>query len=71
MRCNNCGSEIENGSNFCPYCGFRVVNDSVNAQQPVGNMQQPVSNIQQPVNNMQNNGTYMGQMPVTLNKAKY
>ena len=45
------------------------MNDSVNVQQPVGNMQQPVSNIQQPVSNMQNNGTYMGQMPVTLNKA--
>ena len=69
MRCNNCGSEIENGSIFCAYCGSRVVNDSVNAQQPVGNMQQPVSNIQQPVSNMQNNGIYMGRMPVTHNNA--
>ena len=69
MKCVNCGNEIENGSNFCTYCGARVVNGPVNVQQPVGNIQQPVSSIQQPVSNMQNNGTYMGQMPVTLNKA--
>ncbi|MBO4456480.1 MAG: DUF1266 domain-containing protein [Butyrivibrio sp.] len=55
MICNNCGNEIENGSNFCPYCGSHVVNEA--------------ANIQQPMNNMPNNATYMEQMPTALNKA--
>ena len=49
MKCNNCGNEIENGSNFCPYCGARLSDDSVNRQQSVyvgntsnGQIQQPI-----------------------------
>ena len=35
MICNNCGCEIEEGSNFCPYCGAGVYYDTPNVQQPV------------------------------------
>ncbi|MEE3493949.1 MAG: zinc ribbon domain-containing protein [Butyrivibrio sp.] len=53
MKCNNCGNEIENGSNFCPYCGARLSDDSVNRQQSVyvgntsnGQIQQPIGKTQ-------------------------
>jgi ketosteroid isomerase-like protein len=27
MFCPNCGKEIKEGSNFCPFCGFRLVSE--------------------------------------------
>jgi len=27
MFCPNCGMEVPEGSNFCPYCGFRFVSE--------------------------------------------
>jgi DNA-directed RNA polymerase subunit RPC12/RpoP len=27
MKCNNCGSEIEEGNDFCPICGVRILNN--------------------------------------------
>ena len=54
MICNNCGCEIEEGSNFCPYCGAGVYYDTPNVQQPVydynmqnGQMQIAVGYMQQ------------------------
>ena len=29
MKCNNCGSEIEEGKDFCPICGVRILNYDV------------------------------------------
>lgn len=29
MKCNNCGSEIEEGNDFCPICGVRILNYDV------------------------------------------
>jgi len=27
MFCPNCGKEISEGSNFCQYCGFKIVSE--------------------------------------------
>ena len=47
MRCNHCNSEVEDGTNFCPYCGNQIVisqqaSQSQQSQQPQqGQYQQP------------------------------
>ena len=51
MKCNNCGSEIMNGSQFCQSCGATVLSQA--PQQPMqGGYQQPMQqgyNPQQPM----------------------
>lgn len=61
MKCNNCGAEVMNGSQFCQNCGATVLSQP--SQQPMqGSYQQPMQqgyNPQQPMqmgyNNQQQN----------------
>ena len=62
MICNNCGCEIEEGSNFCQYCGAGGTYDTANVQQTVcadnmqnGQMQADVWNMQAAASIMQQN----------------
>lgn len=32
MKCNSCGSEIPNGSTFCPFCGNQIKNENVESE---------------------------------------
>jgi hypothetical protein len=34
MFCKNCGSELQNGANFCPKCGTSLSADAVNSAAP-------------------------------------
>jgi len=45
MKCNNCGREISDTSNFCVYCGTQVANQRY-AQNPaaMGNMAEAKAN---------------------------
>lgn len=36
MKCSKCGKEIANDSNFCEYCGVRVVRNEVNKKKSYG-----------------------------------
>ena len=52
MKCNNCGREISDTSNFCVYCGTQVANQRyAQNSAAMGNM--PAANQQ----NVQNTAT--------------
>lgn len=59
MYCTNCGKQIENTTNYCPYCGHAL---SVNGQAPIQD-----SAINQP--NYSENSHVIYHLPTTTNRS--
>ncbi len=76
MKCFNCGAELAQNEQFCPYCGQSTAQSAQQEyyqQQPVYNQQQPVYNQQQYYSDTSQGGYYSSPaaQPMYLDPVQY